>query len=179
MIELDNPFWRFSLAVYAAPGVQAECLAAQDEHGADVNVLLYCLWLAAAERRALDADAMRAVLAAVEAWGRSVVLPLRAIRRGMKPMPEMEHVDVQALRQGVAAIELRAEQIEQAFLFALPRGRCPQRAEAPLAGLLQRNGAVYFATLTRGEERGPPLLQQLVQAAVQFSDPPSSTPKTP
>ena len=50
---LDNAFWKFSLAVYATPGVAGECLAVQESLGVDVNVLLFCAWLAAARKVAL------------------------------------------------------------------------------------------------------------------------------
>lgn len=41
-----NPFWNFSLDHYKQEGVQAACLHLQDSFGADVNLVLYCLWLA-------------------------------------------------------------------------------------------------------------------------------------
>ena len=40
--------WDFSLRVYRAPGVSDWCLALQDGHGADVNILLWAAWLGAA-----------------------------------------------------------------------------------------------------------------------------------
>lgn len=48
VLEPENPFWRFSCAVYAAPGVAQACLELQDTHGADVNLLLLAAWLGAA-----------------------------------------------------------------------------------------------------------------------------------
>jgi uncharacterized protein (TIGR02444 family) len=47
MLDTGNPFWRFSLAVYKAPGVAAECLALQETLGNDVKVLLFCAFLGA------------------------------------------------------------------------------------------------------------------------------------
>jgi uncharacterized protein (TIGR02444 family) len=34
-----NPFWEFSLAFYAEPGVAPACLAMQDLEGVDVNLV--------------------------------------------------------------------------------------------------------------------------------------------
>lgn len=49
-LNLENRFWRFSLAVYAAPGVADECLALQERCGIDVNILLFCAWVGGARR---------------------------------------------------------------------------------------------------------------------------------
>ena len=65
--------------------------------------------------------------------------PLRAARRGIKTLAEAADDDVAALRKDVAALELRAEQIEQAMLYRMAptlgsdtgrrrrRGHPPQR----------------------------------------------------
>jgi uncharacterized protein (TIGR02444 family) len=47
-------FWEFALARYARPGVAQCCVALQDEHGANVMLLLYCAW------RAQGGDCVRA-----------------------------------------------------------------------------------------------------------------------
>jgi uncharacterized protein (TIGR02444 family) len=51
MLQCDNPFWRFSLAVYAAPGVAPEFLALQDMRAIAINLLLFGAWLGNAARR--------------------------------------------------------------------------------------------------------------------------------
>ncbi len=43
--DLNNPFWQYSLEVYAKPEVAELCLSLQDEFGLDVNVLLFCGYL--------------------------------------------------------------------------------------------------------------------------------------
>ena len=118
-LETDNPFWRFSLRVYAEPGVAEECLAAQDSLGVDVNVLLFAAWLGAERGIALDRTRLAQVEEAVAAWSDDVIKPLRAVRRRLKQMSEIEDPEVQALRKRVAQIELSAEQIEQALLYRL------------------------------------------------------------
>ncbi|HZP79509.1 MAG TPA: TIGR02444 family protein [Pseudolabrys sp.] len=118
-LTLDNPFWRFSLAVYGAPGVQAECLALQERFGIDVNVLLFCAWIGVSKRISLDNAQLNAIEAATGSWHQAAVQPLRAARQQLKAMPEMSHPDVVQLRKELAALELRAEQIEQALLCEL------------------------------------------------------------
>ena len=40
-------FWDYSLKTYNRPHVGKACLRLQEEAGADVNLVLLCLWLAA------------------------------------------------------------------------------------------------------------------------------------
>ena len=115
-MQCDNPFWRFSLAVHGAPGVDGECLAAQDAHGIDVDVLLFCVW-AGARGILLTDENMAAIEALVRPWRDTAIGPLRAARRGIKTLPEIADADVAALRKDVSALELRAEQIEHAMLY--------------------------------------------------------------
>ena len=133
---LDNPFWKFSLAVYAAPGVAGECLAVQESHGVDVNVLLFCAWLAAARKVALTPADIEAIGAVVGAWHERAVKPLRGVRRYMKDVPGG---DVAVLRTRVKGAEIEAEQIEQAMLFAHAERYWPQSGEAVLPAALWTN----------------------------------------
>lgn len=165
-LVLDNPLWRFSLAVYAAPGVKDECLIAQDSANADVNVLLYCAWLGAVHGMALDDAALAEIVDAVEEWSRTAVAPLRAVRRAMKRLPTMDHAEVRVLRQSVAVIEIEAEQIAQALLFALPL-RLQERGSEPLVDdLVRANIRAYLGRLQNDVPAGIDGLPHLVRAAV-------------
>jgi uncharacterized protein (TIGR02444 family) len=138
----DHAFWKFSIAVYAAPGVAAECLALQERYGLDVNVLLFCAWLGS-RKIGLTADELASVEAVVKAWHDSVVRPLRSVRQYLKGMPEAER-----LRGRVKAEELDAEKSEQAMLFAYAQrhwvhdgdGEIPSTITSNLKLFLQANG---------------------------------------
>jgi hypothetical protein len=67
----------------------------------------------------LTDEHMAAIEALVRPWRDTAIAPLRAARRGIKTLPEMADADVAALRKDVAALELRAEQIEHAMLYRL------------------------------------------------------------
>jgi uncharacterized protein (TIGR02444 family) len=110
-----QPLWQFSLAVYAMPGVQAECLTLQDTHGIDVNVLLYCAWVGACGCRRLAAEDIGRAREAVAAWHSDVVLPLRSARKNAKRLDER----ARAARDAIAEAELAAERVEQDLLFGL------------------------------------------------------------
>jgi uncharacterized protein (TIGR02444 family) len=105
--------WDFSLAVYDRPGVAAACLALQDRHGLDVNLLLFCCWASSMER-ALDPATLAAAEAAVSTWRNQVVRPMRALRRRLKREVEgFPAGEVEALRGRLLEAELEAERLEQ------------------------------------------------------------------
>lgn len=123
-LSRDNAFWQFSLRVYAQRGVADECLALQDQLGLDVNVLLFCAWLAIDRGIALTSADVETIKAEVRAWHDDVVRPLRHVRRHLKPIAEQR---AQELHAQVKALELDAEQLEQARLFALAQKAWPAR----------------------------------------------------
>jgi uncharacterized protein (TIGR02444 family) len=106
-------FWEFSLAVYAAPGVAEECLALQDRHGLDVNIALFCCWYGWSGRGRLSAGELAAAEARVADWTRSVVVPLRSVRRALKPLAAPAAATI---RTSVKRLELDAEREEQRLL---------------------------------------------------------------
>ena len=115
---MSDPFWTFSLAFYRRPGVEAACLALQDEAGADVNLVLYLLWCAATGRSPATAATIAEADRRIEPWRRAVVIPLRTMRRAMKAdlLPGLATEDH---RTRVKALELDAERLAQAALFAM------------------------------------------------------------
>lgn len=135
--KLDNPFWQFSLKVYAAPGVAQECLMLQDESGVDVNMLLYCGWRGV-EADVLSASTIERLNEAVQAWRVEVIGPLRKVRRDLKGMASPDQAAIKDLRGRVQATEIFAEQVEQAILFGETASnylRCDKPAEAIDANL--------------------------------------------
>src|SRR3546814_18560407 len=84
MAAATGAFWDFSVAVYGRAGVEEACLRLQDRRRADVNLLLYCCWVAAVGGGALDAAALARLTARVAEWRETVDLPLRKIPRSLK-----------------------------------------------------------------------------------------------
>ncbi|TQV82524.1 TIGR02444 family protein [Exilibacterium tricleocarpae] len=111
-----NPFWDFSLALYRRPGVESLCLALQDNHGVNVNLLLWSCWL---ETRTvtLDADLLAAAQRLVQDWDQRVVTPLRQARRAVRK-GNWETPGPSLLAQ-CKRLELEAEQVQQQWLYQL------------------------------------------------------------
>ncbi|MBO6560307.1 MAG: TIGR02444 family protein [Nisaea sp.] len=119
MCALDNPFWTYSLTTYARDGAAAACLDLQDQYDVDVNLLLLCCWLGT-EGVALDSETVRRAIQLADEWAGPVIAPLRAVRRHLKPLAVDS--EIAAFREQVAALELSAEQIQQARLHAAFEG---------------------------------------------------------
>jgi uncharacterized protein (TIGR02444 family) len=149
--EIGEAFWRFSLALYARPGVGPALIALQDRAGRDVNLILFCLWAGAVRGLRLDGGAFAAAEAAIADLRRETVEPLRALRRRLKPDPAR---DVQALRRKVLVLELAAERRVQYRLAAFFEGSSVETgrlaaAEANLALYLGREAQSAEAEIVR------------------------------
>jgi uncharacterized protein (TIGR02444 family) len=110
--ERAAAFWRWSLASY--PKVERALLDLQDRYGADVNLVLYCVWLGKMTPESLDSAE-----AALRSWREEAVEPLRHLRRRLKNRPEAA-----AFRDLVKAAELEAERLAQRLLIAAIPAAC-------------------------------------------------------
>jgi uncharacterized protein (TIGR02444 family) len=137
-IAVGEAFWRFSLALYARPGVADALIGLQDRAGSEVNLVLFGLWLGVTRGRRLAAAELAAAKAAIAPFDEAVVFPLRELRRRLKPAADP---DLEALRRRVAGLELAAERRAQYRLAAglpgaerkAPEGGGLAAAEANLA----------------------------------------------
>ncbi|WP_374447535.1 TIGR02444 family protein [Stella sp.] len=149
--------WDFSMRVYGAPGVADWCLALQDGHGADVNVLLWAAWWGAAGL-ALAATDLAAAEGATGAWRDQVVRPLRAVRRALRAdIGAVTAEAAVALRIRIKAVELEAERLQQAALEALrPAGERQGRTDPGIA--IAANLGACLDRLGAGPAEPPPAL---------------------
>lgn len=117
-LQLENDFWQFSLSCYAEPGVAETCLVLQNQHEANINLLLYCLWLAKTGR-SLDWVQIQQK-GEIESWHRQQVLPVRQLRMMMQETSEGSQAQ-KYYYESLKKDELDAEQIEQAMLFQMTK----------------------------------------------------------
>ncbi len=148
---MANPLWQYSLTAYRRSGVEELCLAAQDEQGVDINLLLYAAWLAG-NGAALTPRHLAEQAIACDAWREQVVLPLRALRRSWDDLPT-----ARLLREQLLELELAAERQQQDLLY---EGYC-RGATLPAGGDLAQNLALVWQAAAAGN---PDLLGSLVAA---------------
>ncbi len=102
--------WDFALAFYAQPGVAETCLTLQDEHKANICLVIGLRWLDMQAQR-LDDQGLNELAEHIRIWTGKIVEPLRALRRALKlPVENLAQDDVQEqLRTLVKQAELLAE----------------------------------------------------------------------
>jgi uncharacterized protein (TIGR02444 family) len=110
-------FWQFSLETYARPGVSAACIALQDAHGHDVNILLLALYAGIVLGRRLAAEDFRRLQAGSAGWRDQVTQPLRSVRRNARAWAA--DPAVAAFRATVQSVEIEAERLAQRQLLSL------------------------------------------------------------
>ena len=144
MNDSDSAFWQFSLRLYRQPDVAATCLALQDQHGIDVNLLFFIFFLALNERQ-VSADDIRRIDAHINDWRTRVVQPLRAIRRDLKGgIAPVDAAAAEALRSAIKRDELQAERLQQECLESeFPPGSTGSPATARVAA--EANIVAYSA----------------------------------
>jgi uncharacterized protein (TIGR02444 family) len=131
-----DDLWGWAGRAYAQPGVEAACLALQDEGGLSVSYLLWAVW--AASRGAPGAETFEAAAAIARDWEAAALQPLRAARRGLKA--EFSGIDPAgraALRARIQTEELAAEAL---LLEALARLPITAGEVAPRAALRRAAG---------------------------------------
>lgn len=161
-------FWAFSLGLYDRPGVAEACLALQDRHGADVNLLLLGFWRA---RQGYAGWAMGEIdrAAAAVAPVNAALAPLRAARRALKGL-QADEPAATALYAEAKALELKLEQVAQAWLAGAsrispaPRRKPPVPREAEMLAAAEHLAA-YLEHLAPGDVGLLPLGAALLDAA--------------
>ena len=151
--DLDGPHWKFALEIYSGEGVSEACLALQDRFELDVIVLLIGLYGTVGQGKLAQSEDIARMDAAICDWRRTVVHPLRAIRRHIKQSSYGEPVS--RFRDVIKSTELRSEQIELAILAAQIKD-LPACAPGPvtsehLSELIVRTARVYTPTAEPAE----------------------------
>ena len=111
--------WDWVLEVYGRPGVPAATLALQDVHGQNTSYLLWAI-----HARTTDKYLLVRAAAAARAWDQTALVPLREVRRALKP-PLAPFPDGQReqFREAVKALELASEKLLMETLGSLSHER--------------------------------------------------------
>ena len=111
---LDNALWQYACQVYSQPGMEAALLDLQDEHSADINLILQALWLTS-EGTEWTFDCIPNDYGK---WVKEQVVPIRTMRRSLKiDWVEQRGFGCENFRQEIKTLELKAEQYAVAMLF--------------------------------------------------------------
>jgi uncharacterized protein (TIGR02444 family) len=150
-MKAGEAFWRFSLALYARPGVADALIALQDRAARDVNLILFGLWLGASQGRRLAAAELAGAEAAIAPIASAAVAPLRRLRRKLKAAADP---DLQALRRRIAGLEIAAERRVQYRLAVEFSGASGARSEGDRLAAAEANLALILGGDSRSPEAG-------------------------
>ncbi len=159
-MALDNPLWRYALALYARPGVEQCCLQLQDQ-GAAINRLLLACWLG---QRGVPVDEARWQALPAE-WRQEITEPLRQIRYRVRAL-QAQQPEVGGCYRALRQAELAAEQVELMQLWQASEAWSCQPEYA--AGALMLDNLIRYcrvAGLALDERR----LRSLAEAAGDLS----------
>jgi uncharacterized protein (TIGR02444 family) len=165
-LQYDNDFWRFSLVVYGQDAVAEQCLGLQVAIGVDVNLLLFCAWTGARSIVLSSAD-IEGASSSVAAWQDHVVRPLRNVRQHIKTLEGSEY---ESVRAQVKSLEIEAERIEQAILFAYWKGIQSSRTGTDGRSAISQNLKKYIEIKSGAK---PPVsfevsVPHLIEAAIRI-----------
>ncbi|MET0357146.1 MAG: TIGR02444 family protein [Cellvibrio sp.] len=105
-----QPLWDFALIFYAQPQVAETCLYLQDQHQANVCLLIGLYWLDM-QGRALSSADLVDLTDHTRKWTQTIIKPLREMRRTLKqPFENYAQDNLQEqLRSSIKQAELLAE----------------------------------------------------------------------
>jgi uncharacterized protein (TIGR02444 family) len=110
----SHEFWHYSLKLYSKIPVKDACLHLQNFYGVDVNLILFCCWLAVTERGQISSQQWPFLLSQVDTWQRGIVGGLRNIRSLLSNFSDLKWAS--ELRKEILLCELTGEHIEQLML---------------------------------------------------------------
>lgn len=111
--------WAWALQAYGRPGVPEAAIALQDDHGQNTSLLLWAVYA-----EVTDPALLTRAAEATRAWDRTALVPLRGVRRALKPpLPPFADGAREALRAEVKSLELAAERLLLETLAGLGEGQ--------------------------------------------------------
>ena len=143
---MHTDLWKFAIRLYTRPGVEAACLALQDE-GADVCLLLCAAWLQAG-KAAVTPERVQHLQQLAGAWQQQAVTPLRHLRQQWRTAAQHDPQLAQ-LREQVKALELEAERTLLARLQRASEGWMNQGVSGDWLALLAPQGTEHHDALQR------------------------------
>ena len=110
----STKFWDFSNQLYDKDGVAEICLNLQEEFEVDVNLILFCYWIARFKHGPSVAEWTKICEFSIE-WQKLIVKPIRNARKSIsiKRQNYFKDEDYTELRIQLTTTELAAEKIQQ------------------------------------------------------------------
>lgn len=111
-----SEFWNYSIDIYQHTSIEQACLKLQEQYRADVNILLYCCWVASKNIR-LDNKDITTLIKTGQPWQSNILVHIRNARHTLKSSPVVIPEDEREnAGKTISQMELNAEHMEQLAL---------------------------------------------------------------
>ena len=150
----STKFWDFSNQLYGKDGVAEICLDLQDKLEVDVNLLLFCYWIACFKNTPSEFEWMQ-ILRFSKSWNMNVIQPLRNARKSITAKLESHPANsaYAELREQVKSNELAAEKIQQETIQSLLELTAEETQSFSTEEALE-NLSLYFSELNITQTAG-------------------------
>ncbi|ABD82845.1 TIGR02444 family protein [Saccharophagus degradans] len=145
----QKSLWESVLDSYSKPTVEQLSLAWQDQYGANVTLMLWCVWLQR-ENICLSKDVLQDVVATIKEVEDATLWPLRRARAALYDLSVITRVQQQLVKKQVLAAELSIEKIlvhklqdvTQKYIEVMRDVEAPLQLEDYLQSLAMPNAAM-------------------------------------
>lgn len=162
---MGQGLWDYALRVYGRDAVRVICLTLQDDHQADVNLLLFFCWRAEHGAPIPATGEISAMIARIQPVRDLAILPLRSLRRALGvPLDHDSRAAREITRQRVLEAEIAAEGLALALLeegFPV-RGEAAADTEVRAVATLSR----YLAVIGMAEDDAGRAAAELAAAVI-------------
>jgi uncharacterized protein (TIGR02444 family) len=146
----------------------------QDDHGLDVNLLLWCLWCAG-RYEAPPEFVVRKAVDLTRRWSSDITATIRSVRRALKEPPAQASASAaQELRERLKAAELIAEKIEQDMLEEIANANLARLSEGAGAAARARKTLASYVRMT-GAAKTAGFSVSLLESLIELTFPASES----
>ncbi|MCD6055288.1 MAG: hypothetical protein K0R12_250 [Gammaproteobacteria bacterium] len=107
-------FWRFSLGLYQSPEIKPQLLSFQKDYGTNINIVLFCCWIADTYQGTLTRAELLRATALLANWHAKITKRLQRLRNSLPR--KAANTCYQGFSEAILQDEIAAEKEEQALL---------------------------------------------------------------
>lgn len=169
MLMPMNPFCTFVKQLQAQPEVNNALLSLQQRLQLNINMLLFCCWIAEKGLKPLNKKELRDILAMIAPWHNQIVLALKKLRKRLPQ--QISKPTLHKISKLIIAKETLANQIEQMLLSDIMLKPVAKRTPEQRFADACKNITVYCKELPNGmDQQDTEAIKQLLCAIFPYID---------
>jgi uncharacterized protein (TIGR02444 family) len=164
-----RPFCTFIKQIQAQPLVNNALLSLQQRLQLNINVLLFCCWVAERGLKPLNKTELRNILAIISPWHNQIVLALKKLRKHLQQ--QVSKPTLYKISKLIIAKEKMANQIEQMILSDIMLKPVTNRTPDQKFTDACKNITVYCKELPAGmDQQDTEAIKQLLMSIFPYID---------